>query len=181
MTKDVGHWMNGRVTPGRSGRYGDIFNPAVGEKSGRVAFASREEVDAAVRAAHEALPKWSAMTPLRRARIMFRFKDLIEQAMDELALLGKQPPVIQQPGQLTLTRPADVAVLEQGDRVVGYWPHHRILKIDHRQLTVVHHHEIAAVEIPVHHNLRLLQGIRNKNSREPFKDLIPSVVPLEPE
>jgi len=87
MTNEVGHWLNGRAAAGRSGRYGDLFNPAVGEKSGRVAFASRDEVDAAVRAAGEALPQWAAMTPLRRARIMFRFKDLLEQHMDELAEL----------------------------------------------------------------------------------------------
>ncbi|HEX6144212.1 MAG TPA: CoA-acylating methylmalonate-semialdehyde dehydrogenase [Geminicoccaceae bacterium] len=87
MAKDVGHWINGRRVEGRSGRYGDLFNPAVGEVSGRVAFATKDEVDAAVRVAHAALPKWAATTPLRRARIMFRFKDLLEQHMDELALL----------------------------------------------------------------------------------------------
>ncbi|MCC2665240.1 MAG: mmsA, partial [Geminicoccaceae bacterium] len=68
-------------------RHGDIFNPAVGERSGRVAFASAGEVDAAVQAARAALPSWAATTPLRRARIMFRLKDLLEQNIDELALL----------------------------------------------------------------------------------------------
>ena len=87
MAKDVGHWINGRRVEGRSGRYGDLFNPAVGEVSGRVAFASKDEVDAAVRAAHEALPGWATTTPLRRARVMFRFKDLLEREMDGLAEL----------------------------------------------------------------------------------------------
>ena len=73
---------DGRRVAGASGRYGDIFNPSVGEKSGRVAFASAVEVDAAVQAAREALPKWAAVTPLRRARIMFRLKDLLEQNID---------------------------------------------------------------------------------------------------
>ncbi|MCE3249925.1 MAG: mmsA-1 [Geminicoccaceae bacterium] len=87
MSKDIGHWIGGRGVPGTSGRHGDIFNPAVGERSGRVAFASAGEVDAAVQAARAALPSWAATTPLRRARIMFRLKDLLEQNIDELALL----------------------------------------------------------------------------------------------
>ncbi len=85
--KDLGHWINGKAVAGTSGRQGDIFDPAVGEKAGRVAFASAAEVDAAVEAARAALPAWAATTPLRRARIMFRLKDLLEQHIDELALL----------------------------------------------------------------------------------------------
>ncbi len=87
MSKDIGHWINGGQVAGSSGRYGDIFNPAVGERTGRVAFASASEVDAAVQAAKAAWPAWAATTPLRRARVMFRFKDLLEQHMDELAEL----------------------------------------------------------------------------------------------
>jgi malonate-semialdehyde dehydrogenase (acetylating) / methylmalonate-semialdehyde dehydrogenase len=83
--KDVGHWIDGRLVEGRSGRFGDLWNPAVGERSGRVALASAAEVDAAVQAAHRALPEWAATTPLRRARVMFRLKDLIERHIDELA------------------------------------------------------------------------------------------------
>ena len=85
MSKDVGHWINGKVVAGASGRHGDIFNPAVGERAGRVAFASAGEVDAAVQAARAALPSWAATTPLRRARIMFNLKALLEQHIDELA------------------------------------------------------------------------------------------------
>jgi malonate-semialdehyde dehydrogenase (acetylating) / methylmalonate-semialdehyde dehydrogenase len=85
--KDVGHWIDGRVVEGRSGRFGDIFNPAVGERAGRVALASASEVDAAVQAAQRALPEWAATTPLRRARVMFRLKDLVERHIDELAAL----------------------------------------------------------------------------------------------
>ena len=87
MSNDIGHWIGGRSVRGTSGRHGDIFNPAVGERSGRVAFASAGEVDSAVQAARAALPSWAATTPLRRARIMFRLKDLLEQNIDELALL----------------------------------------------------------------------------------------------
>ncbi len=87
MSKDVGHWLNGRVVAGTSGRYGDIFNPSVGEKAGRVAFASAAEVDAAVRAAQAAQPEWAAIPPIRRARMMFKLKELIEGQMDELAAI----------------------------------------------------------------------------------------------
>jgi malonate-semialdehyde dehydrogenase (acetylating) / methylmalonate-semialdehyde dehydrogenase len=85
--KDLGHWINGKTVAGTSGRQGDIFDPAVGEKAGRVAFASAAEVDAAVQAARAALPGWAATTPLRRARIMFNLKALLEQHIDELAEL----------------------------------------------------------------------------------------------
>ena len=72
----------------RSGRHGDVFNPAVGEKAGRVAFASAAEVDAAVQAARGGAARAGpATTPLRRARIMFKLKDLLEQHIDELAEL----------------------------------------------------------------------------------------------
>jgi malonate-semialdehyde dehydrogenase (acetylating)/methylmalonate-semialdehyde dehydrogenase len=87
MSKDIGHWIDGRRVAGSSGRYGDVFNPSVGERSGRVAFASAAEVDAAIQAAKAAFPKWAAVTPLRRARIMFNLKALVEENMDELAEL----------------------------------------------------------------------------------------------
>src|SRR5918996_2222754 len=87
MSKDIGHWIDGRRVVGSSGRHGDVFNPAVGEKSGRVAFASAAEVDAAVQAAKAAFPKWATTTPLRRARVMFALKALIEEHIDELAEL----------------------------------------------------------------------------------------------
>ena len=60
MSKDIGHWLNGRTVAGGSGRFGDVFNPAVGERAARVALASSAEVDAAVQAARAALPGWPA-------------------------------------------------------------------------------------------------------------------------
>ena len=82
MSENIGHWIDGKRIAGTSGRYGDVCNPAVGEKSGQVAFASTGEVDAAVQAARAALPGWANTTPLRRARIMFKLKDLLEQHID---------------------------------------------------------------------------------------------------
>jgi malonate-semialdehyde dehydrogenase (acetylating)/methylmalonate-semialdehyde dehydrogenase len=73
--------------PGASGRAGDVFNPSLGVVAARVALASETEVDAAVRAARAAFPAWAATPALKRARVMFRFKELIEQRRMDLAKL----------------------------------------------------------------------------------------------
>ena len=81
----ISHFINGEISPSTSGRQQDVFNPATGEVSGRVALASVAEVNAAVAAASAAAPAWADTAPLKRARIMFKFKELIEQHHDELA------------------------------------------------------------------------------------------------
>jgi len=83
----LGHHVAGRHVAGTSGRDGPVFNPATGALRGRVAFASTDETRAAIAAAEAALPGWAATTPLQRARVMFRFKALLEAHADELALL----------------------------------------------------------------------------------------------
>jgi malonate-semialdehyde dehydrogenase (acetylating)/methylmalonate-semialdehyde dehydrogenase len=84
---DLGHFISGRATPGQSGRKGPVYNPATGALRGFVAYASGDETRDAIAAAEAALPAWSATPPLQRARIMFRFKALLEQHTDELARL----------------------------------------------------------------------------------------------
>jgi malonate-semialdehyde dehydrogenase (acetylating) / methylmalonate-semialdehyde dehydrogenase len=84
---DHGHFIGGREVAGLSGRKGPVHNPATGELRGEVAYASADETRAAIAAAEAALPAWSAMPPLQRARIMFRFKALLEEHLDELAQL----------------------------------------------------------------------------------------------
>ncbi len=68
-------------------RYGDVFNPATGALSRRVAFASTADVDAAVRAAAAAFPQWAATPPLRRARVLARFRELLERDLTRLAAI----------------------------------------------------------------------------------------------
>ncbi len=85
MDKEIGHFIGGRRVPGKGSEFGPIFNPATGERTGRVAFATAEEVDAAVQAAKAAQPAWAEQPMIRRARVMFRFKDLLEQNLDKLA------------------------------------------------------------------------------------------------
>ena len=68
-----------------AGHYSDVFNPATGERTGRVASGSAADVDAAVRAARAAFPGWAATSPHVRARVMFRLRDLIDRNVDRLA------------------------------------------------------------------------------------------------
>ncbi|HTI85826.1 MAG TPA: CoA-acylating methylmalonate-semialdehyde dehydrogenase [Alphaproteobacteria bacterium] len=81
------HFIDGKFVNGFSDQFADVFNPAIGQAVARVPLAGAGEVDTAVAAARRALPGWMATTPLRRARVMFRFKDLVEQHLDELAKL----------------------------------------------------------------------------------------------
>ncbi len=85
MSDVINHYINGRVVEGTSGRRGDIYNPAIGEIVRQVHFASAEEVRAAAQAAQAAFPAWAATTPLRRARVMFKLKELLEANIGELA------------------------------------------------------------------------------------------------
>ena len=85
--REVHHWINGRTSTGISGRFGDVYNPASGELQAKVALATPAEVDAAVAAAAAAFPEWSAQPPLRRARVLFRFREIFERRLDEVAAL----------------------------------------------------------------------------------------------
>ena len=83
----LSHWVDGRRVAGSSGRSADVFNPALGRVSASVPLASREEVDAAVRSARGAATGWAATPPLQRARVLFRFRDLVEREAGEIAAL----------------------------------------------------------------------------------------------
>jgi malonate-semialdehyde dehydrogenase (acetylating) / methylmalonate-semialdehyde dehydrogenase len=86
----IAHWIGGKRREGRSGHSAEVFNPSQGKVTAQVPLASVEEVGVAVAAARAALPEWAATPALRRARVLFRFKDLVEQAADELARLISQ-------------------------------------------------------------------------------------------
>jgi len=83
----IPHYLNGRLQPGTSGRLAEVYNPARGEISARVSLASKEEVGAGVDAARAAFPDWRDTPPLKRARILFKFKQLLDEHQDELAEL----------------------------------------------------------------------------------------------
>jgi malonate-semialdehyde dehydrogenase (acetylating)/methylmalonate-semialdehyde dehydrogenase len=87
LPREISHFVNGKEVNGTSDRFGDVYNPALGEVASRVAFATEAEVTAAIEAAHKAFPAWAATPPLKRARVMFKFKELLERDLDKLAAI----------------------------------------------------------------------------------------------
>ncbi|MDH5709762.1 MAG: CoA-acylating methylmalonate-semialdehyde dehydrogenase, partial [Hylemonella sp.] len=84
---NMDHFISGQIVAGTSGRAQDVYNPATGAVSGRTALANAAEVAKAVAAAQAAFPAWAATSPLRRARIMFKFLELMNHHRDDLARL----------------------------------------------------------------------------------------------
>ena len=85
--KNISHWIGGKIHPGSSARYGEVWNPAIGEVQAHVALATRADVALAIATAAAALPAWAATPPVKRARVMFKFKELLEKHTDELAAI----------------------------------------------------------------------------------------------
>jgi malonate-semialdehyde dehydrogenase (acetylating)/methylmalonate-semialdehyde dehydrogenase len=85
--REIGHFISGKAIAGNSGRFGDVFDPNTGEVQAQVAFASRSEVEAAIASAAAAQPAWAATNPQRRARVMFKFLELVQSEFDSLAKL----------------------------------------------------------------------------------------------
>ncbi|MDO8430938.1 MAG: CoA-acylating methylmalonate-semialdehyde dehydrogenase [Candidatus Binatus sp.] len=86
MPTEIRHYIGGHAVEGSSGRRGEVFNPATGEVTGRVAFASSDEVDRAVAAARDAFQSWSQVPAIRRARVMFSFLRLLERDLKKIAV-----------------------------------------------------------------------------------------------
>ncbi len=85
--KTLSHYLNGQLSAGQSQRTSPVYNPATGEQSAQVALATADETREAVRIADEAFVAWSKTSPLKRSRILFKFKALVEEHTDELARL----------------------------------------------------------------------------------------------
>ena len=89
--REIGHFIGGKHVKGASGRTGEVFQPMTGEVIGKVALASAAEVRGAVENAKAAQPAWAATNPQRRARVMFKFLELIQKEYDKLAdLLARE-------------------------------------------------------------------------------------------
>ena len=85
MSATIPHMVAGKPVDGRvDGRFADVFNPATGAVTARVPLASKAEVENAISVAQAAFPAWAATTPLNRARVLFKFKALLEAHGDEL-------------------------------------------------------------------------------------------------
>ncbi len=85
--KTIGHFINNRRIDGAGTRRLPVYDPAIGTQAAEVAVATPAEIETAIASARAAFPAWAATPPLRRARVMFKFKELIERHRDELARL----------------------------------------------------------------------------------------------
>src|SRR5213595_2684111 len=85
--REIGHFIGGKQVAGTSGRTGDVFNPNTGEVQAKVALASKAEVEKAIANAQAAFPGWATTNPQRRARVLFKFLELVQKEYDSLARL----------------------------------------------------------------------------------------------
>jgi len=81
----LNHFVGGKQIAGTSGRFGDVYNPALGEVVKQVPLASAEEVQSAVENAANAFPAWAETPPGRRAQVLYAYRELLHRHMDELA------------------------------------------------------------------------------------------------
>ena len=89
--RKVGNWIDGKVTASNSDRFADVFESATGERCAEVVMSNEVDVDAAVTSAKAAFATWSNTPVLRRAAVMFRFKELVERDRAEIAALRSVP------------------------------------------------------------------------------------------
>jgi malonate-semialdehyde dehydrogenase (acetylating)/methylmalonate-semialdehyde dehydrogenase len=85
--KTITHWIGGKPVESSSDRFGPVYNPATGEQEKQVAFASVEDVDAAVAAANDAYESWSQVSLAKRTAILFKYRELLDARRDEIAEL----------------------------------------------------------------------------------------------
>ena len=85
--QSLDHFINGKITKGTSKKTSKVFNPATGEQTGEVNLASKSDIDLAVEKAKKAFVDWSRKPPAQRARVVFKFKELIEKNSDEIVKL----------------------------------------------------------------------------------------------
>ena len=84
MTEQLRHFINGELVAGQGERHSDVYNPSTGEVSKQLPLATTVEMNEAIAVAKTAFPEWRDTPPLRRARVMFKFKELIERDMEIL-------------------------------------------------------------------------------------------------
>src|SRR6187431_1161689 len=85
--KVIGHWIGGQPVAGESGRSGPVYNPATGEQTGEVQFASIEEIDRAVASAKAAAATWRTFSLSKRTELFFRIYQLVHEHREDLARL----------------------------------------------------------------------------------------------
>ena len=87
MTNHITHWINGASWSGAAKRKGEVFNPATGLKTGEVDFAELSTIDEAIESAAKAFPMWRDTSLTKRAQIVFKFRELLNNKKEELAAI----------------------------------------------------------------------------------------------
>ncbi|BAD55882.1 CoA-acylating methylmalonate-semialdehyde dehydrogenase [Nocardia farcinica] len=87
MVRELTHFIGGQHVAGTSGKFGDVYDPNIGQVQARVPLASKSEVEAAIANAEAAQQEWAAFNPQKRARVMMKFLALVQDEMDSLAAL----------------------------------------------------------------------------------------------
>lgn len=109
MSYRIDNFIDGETTESRSERFGAIFNPATGQQQGSVVLSTADECAEAIACAERAFGEWSQTPPLVRARVLFRFKELMEQHRDDLArLISREHGKVFSDAQGELTRGLEV-------------------------------------------------------------------------
>src|SRR5688572_12976214 len=85
--RQLGHFIDGKAVAGSSGRSAPVYDPALGVAATEVALASAAETRQAIASARTAFPEWSQTPAIRRARVLFKFRDFVEQHAGELAAI----------------------------------------------------------------------------------------------
>lgn len=85
MVNRITHWINGKSWSGKSDKTGEVFNPATGLKTGEVDFANVATIDEAIESAYKAFPNWRDTSLTKRAQIIFKFRELLNDKKEELA------------------------------------------------------------------------------------------------
>ena len=107
--KTIEHFIDGKITKGSSRKTSKVFNPATGEQTAQVYLASKTDVDLAVEKAKKAFADWSRKPPAQRARVIFKFKELIEKHSDEIIkLIVSEHGKIYEDAKGSLTRGLEV-------------------------------------------------------------------------
>jgi len=105
----IKHFLNGKVFEGSSKRTSNIFNPATGENAAKVNLASKADIDFAVSKAKQAFSEWSNKPPVTRARVLFKFKEIIEKNSDQLTkLIVQEHGKVYEDAKGSLTRGLEV-------------------------------------------------------------------------
>lgn len=91
MSNTIGHLINGKLKINSSDRTQDVFNPATAQVTKQVSLASKATVEEAIAIAEKAFPAWRSASPINRARVMFRFKELLQANADKICeLIGQE-------------------------------------------------------------------------------------------